>query len=64
MKASKQRKMARAIVSNKGLHHKESQRITCAQEVAYENRMLRTAKMFDKRFQEIMKSRRSLTSWA
>lgn len=37
MKASKQRKMMRAIVSNKGLHHRESVRIDKAQQKVADN---------------------------
>ncbi len=37
MKASKQRKMMKAIASSKGLRHKESARITRAQEKVFEN---------------------------
>ena len=64
MKASKQRKMMKAIVSNKGLHHKESLRITKAQGIAAEHRMLRTAKILGKQFRGFAESRRGLAGWA
>lgn len=64
MKASKQRKMMRAIVSNKGLQQREAVRITAAQTLAYENRYNRTAKMLNKQIQEMMKSRGGLAGWA
>ena len=64
MKASKQRKMMKAIVSNKGLHQREAVRITKAQSIAAEQRMLRTAKMLDKQLREFAESRRGLAGWA
>lgn len=63
MKASKQRKMMKAIVSNKGLQQREAVRITKAQDIAAENRMLRTAKILDKQFREFAESRRGLAGW-
>lgn len=60
MKASKQRKLARAIVSNKGLQNREAVRITNAQGIVAEHRMLRTAKILDKQFREFAESRRGL----
>ena len=63
MKASKQRKMMKAIVSNKGLQQREAVRITKAQDIVAENRMLRTAKILDKQFREFAESRRGLAGW-
>ena len=64
MKASKQRKMMKAIVSNKGLQQREAVRITAAHTLAFENRYQRTAKMLDKQIKNIKKNRGGLAGWA
>ena len=64
MKTSKQRKMMRAIVSNKGLQQREAVRITAAHTLAFENRYQRTAKMLDKQIQAMTKNRGGLAGWA
>ena len=64
MKASKQRKMMKAIVSNKELQQREAVRITAAHTLAFENRYQRTAKMLDKQIQSMTKNRGGLAGWA